>query len=115
MKTSHAKGLYAEMLAAISLKVRGYKVLAKRYKTSHGEIDVIALRKNTLAFIEVKARASQCDALEAVLPRSQKRIANSAQMFLAEHPQYQNHDMRFDVITVCPASLPIHHENMWQI
>ena len=115
MKTAHAKGLYAESLAVISLRVRGYKILKKRYKTSFGEIDIIAARKNTLIFVEVKARKNKGDALEAVIPRAQRRIADTAAMFLAKHPEYQNYDMRFDVISVCPASLPIHHENMWQI
>lgn len=115
MKTAHSKGLYAEKLAAVMLRVKGYKILKTRYKTGHGEIDLIVSRGKLLAFVEVKSRKSKRDTLEAVHIRAQQRIANAAQMFLAEHPEYAEYDMRFDVVSVCPSAMPIHHENMWQI
>ncbi len=113
MKTAYAKGLYAETLATMMLRVKGYKILKTRYKTRFGEIDIIASKKNLLAFIEVKARKDKAGALEAVSLKSQERIANAARFFLSEYPDYNNFDMRFDVISVIPGKVPNHHKNMW--
>ena len=111
---TYQTGLYAEAAAAMMLRVKGYKILAKRYKTSFGEIDLVAAKKDWLIFVEVKARAKQRKAREAVSRKSQSRIANAAKIFLAEHPLYMNANMRFDVVTVAPGQFPRHHENMWQ-
>src|ERR1700736_3900815 len=67
-------GFSAETLAAAYLTAKGYRILAKRFRTPYGEIDIVARRRNLLAFIEVKARASLDDAAYAVTPRKQQRI-----------------------------------------
>jgi putative endonuclease len=88
----------------------GWRVLACRYKHQGGEIDLIALRGKTLAFIEVKARRSLTAALESIHPAQQQRIIRTAMRWLQKHPQYQNHTTRFDVMTVAlwpwPQRLP---------
>ena len=62
-------GLSAESYAAAYLMAKGYRILAKRFRTPYGEIDIVARRRNLIVFIEVKARASLDDAAYAVMPR----------------------------------------------
>src|SRR5436309_10796074 len=63
-------GLSAEARAAAWLLAKGYRILAKRFRTPYGEIDIVARRRNLLAFVEVKARASLDEAAYAVTPRN---------------------------------------------
>ena len=72
-------GLSAESRAAAFLMAKGYRILAKRFRTPYGEIDLVARKRNLIAFIEVKARASLDDAAYAVTPRQQARIIDAAQ------------------------------------
>jgi putative endonuclease len=101
-------GLSAESRAAALLMAKGYRVLAKRFRTPHGEIDLVAKRRNLVAFIEVKARATLDDAAFAVTPRQQARIINAAQIWLVAHPEYAQFDLRFDAILIAPRRLPRH-------
>src|SRR5258707_15299491 len=64
-------GISAEARACAYLILKGYRILAKRYRTPHGEVDVIARRGRALVFVEVKARATLDDAAYAVTPRQQ--------------------------------------------
>src|SRR5436305_6206345 len=72
-------GLSAEARAAAYLIAKGYRILAMRFRSPYGEIDIVARRRNLLAFVEVKARATLDDAAWAVTPRQQQRIINAAQ------------------------------------
>ena len=101
-------GLSAETRAAAYLIAKGYRILAKRFKTPHGEIDLIARRRNLVAFVEVKARATLEDAAFAVTPRQQRRIIDAAQAWLAAHPEHAEFELRFDVILIAPRHLPRH-------
>ena len=101
-------GLSAETRAAAYLMAKGYRILAKRFRTPHGEIDLVARRRNLVAFIEVKARATLDDAAYAVTPRQQRRIVEAAQAWLMAHPEHAELDMRFDVMLIAPRHLPRH-------
>jgi putative endonuclease len=101
-------GLSAEARAAAFLIAKGYRILAKRFRTPHGEIDLIAKRRNLVAFVEVKARASLDDAAYAVTPRQQARIIAAAQIWLMAHPEHDSYDLRFDAMLVAPRRLPRH-------
>jgi putative endonuclease len=101
-------GLSAEARAAAWLMAKGYRILAKRFRTPYGEIDIVARRRNLLAFIEVKARATLDDAAYAVTPRQQARIINAAQAWLAAHPEHADFEQRFDALLIAPRSLPRH-------
>jgi putative endonuclease len=101
-------GLSAETRAAAWLMAKGYRILAKRFRTPHGEIDLVVRKGNLLAFVEVKARASLDDAAWAVTPRQQQRIINAAQAWLMAHPEHAEFDMRFDAMLIAPRSLPRH-------
>ena len=101
-------GLSAESRAAALLMAKGYRILAKRFRTPHGEIDLIARRRNLVAFIEVKARATLDEAAFAVTPRQQQRIIDAAQGWLMAHPEHADFELRFDAILIAPRRLPRH-------
>jgi putative endonuclease len=101
-------GISAESRAAAFLFAKGYRILAKRFRSPHGEIDLIVRRRNLLAFVEVKARATLDDAAFAVTPRQQARIIDAAQAWLATHPEYAEFELRFDAILIAPLRLPRH-------
>jgi putative endonuclease len=101
-------GLSAESRAAAYLLAKGYRILARRFRTPYGEIDIVARRRNLVAFIEVKARANLDAAAYAVTPRQQARIIAAAQAWLAAHPEHAEFDLRFDAMLIAPRSLPRH-------
>ena len=101
-------GLSAESRAAAWLIAKGYRILARRFRTPHGEIDIVARRRQLLAFIEVKARASLDEAAYAVTPRQQQRIIDVAQGWLMAHPEHANFELRFDAMLIAPRRLPRH-------
>jgi putative endonuclease len=101
-------GLSAETRAAAYLIAKGYRILAKRFRTPYGEIDIVARRRNLLAFVEVKARATLDEAAYAVTPRQQRRIIDAAQAWLMTHPEHADFDLRFDVMLIAPRHLPRH-------
>jgi putative endonuclease len=103
-----ATGLSAESRAAALLLAKGYRILARRFRTPHGEIDIIARKRNLIVFVEVKARAALDDAAYAVTPRQQARITDAAQGWLMAHPEHAEFDMRFDVVLIAPRHLPRH-------
>ena len=101
-------GLSAESRAAILLIAKGYRILARRWKTPFGEIDIVARRRGTLVFVEVKARERADDAAEAVTGRNQRRIIAAAELWLARNPADAQRDIRFDVVLVTPGKIPEH-------
>jgi putative endonuclease len=103
-------GLSAESRAAAYLIAKGYRIVARRWRTPVGEIDIVARRRKTLVFVEVKARERLDDAAEAVIARQQRRIIAAAESWLAIHPEDGDRDIRFDVVLVAPKSLPRHIE-----
>ncbi len=104
-------GLSAESRAAMFLIAKAYRIVARRWKTPFGEIDIVARRRRTLVFVEVKARATLEEAVEAVTERSKQRIVGAAEFWLAQHPHDGNAEIRFDVILVAPGKIPRHIAN----
>ena len=101
-------GLSAESRAAAFLIAKGYRILAKRFRTPYGEIDLVARRRNLIAFVEVKARASLDEAAYALTPRQKARIIDAAQAWLMAHPEHAELDLRFDAMLIAPRHLPRH-------
>jgi putative endonuclease len=101
-------GLSAEGRAAAYLMAKGYRILARRFRTPYGEIDIVARRRSLLAFVEVKARASLDEAAYAVTPRQRRRIIEAAQAWLMVHPEHADFDLRFDAMLIAPRRLPRH-------
>lgn len=101
-------GISAESRAAVWLLAHGYRILARRWKSPLGEIDIIAVRRRLLIFVEVKARATLDVAAESVTERKKQRIAAAAEVWLAANPVPAICDIRFDAILVAPGRLPRH-------
>jgi len=104
-------GLSAESRAAMLLIAKAYRIVARRFKTPFGEIDIVARRRRTLVFVEVKARDHIDEAVEAVTERGKRRIVGAAEFWLASHPDDAGADIRFDVIAVAPGKIPRHIAN----
>lgn len=106
--TAFQTGLSAESKASVYLIAKGYRILARRFRTPYGEIDIVARRRGLLVFVEVKARASLDDAAYSVTQQQQQRIIAAAQAWLMAHPEHADFDMRFDVVLIAPKHLPKH-------
>src|SRR3978361_1831193 len=101
-------GIAAEARAGAWLMAKGYRILAKRFRTPQGEIDLVARKRNLVAFIEVKARASLDEAAYAVTPRQQARIIAAGEAGLMAHPEHAELELRFDAMLIAPRRLPRH-------
>jgi len=108
------RGVTTELFCLWHLRLRGYRVLARRYRVPSGEIDLIARRGRVLAAIEVKARADYESAGAAVLARQRRRIARAFEHYLNHHPDLAGLDLRFDVMLVVPRRLPVHLADAWR-
>ena len=109
-RDNFAKGKLGEDLAAEFLSKKGYKILLRNYKNKYGEIDIIALNRTALVFIEVKARTSTFFGRpeEAVNYTKQKRITNAAEYFLSNNSlPYKS--CRFDVISINLTDMEVSH------
>ncbi len=107
MPTGKALGRLGEQMASEYLSRKGYKILATNYKVRGGELDLVAIKDETLVFCEVKTRNSEKTGLpvEAVTPEKQRKILHVAKCFLLrEAPVYRG--LRFDVIQVMPGRVP---------
>jgi putative endonuclease len=113
-KADERAGRAAETAAAILLRLKGYRVVARRFKGLRGEIDLIARRGAILAFVEVKRRASHADAAEAVSLRQRARIAAAAEEFVAARARLAGLGIRFDAVLVAPGRLPRHLPDAWR-
>ena len=104
-------GLSAESRAAMLLIAKGFRIVARRYRSPLGEIDIVARRGRVLLFVEVKARVSLDDAAWSVTPQQRRRIIGGAEAWLGAHPGDAQCFIRFDVVLVAPKSLPRHIPN----
>ena len=109
------RGRRSETIAALWLRLKGYRVLGRRIKTHAGEIDLAALQPfGPVCFIEVKARALTRAAAEAVGAEQRTRIARAASLYLASRPGLAKRGARFDVIAVAPFRPPRHMRDVWR-
>lgn len=109
------RGISAESLAAAWLIGKGYRILSRRFRCAGGEIDIVAGRRHTIIFVEVKARASLDEAAESVTPRQRGRIAAAAEIWLAQNPNVAFKDLRFDAILIAPGKLPQHIQGAFEL
>ena len=109
-QSSYHLGLAAEERARELLEAKQYRILAQRYKTPAGEIDLIAQRGEHLAFVEVKRRKTEEEAAWSILPRQQLRIASTAEAFLADRQEFSQYSASFDVVLVTPEKGCTHIE-----
>jgi putative endonuclease len=100
-------GISAESRAAALLIAKGFRILARRFRSPVGEIDIVARRRHLLVFVEVKARERLDDAAWSVTERQRARII-AAEAWLADHPDPSIQDIRFDAMLVAPGRMPQH-------
>ncbi len=109
---TEAQGRRAESLTAWYLRLKGWRIIAQRCRVHGGEVDLIARRGRTLAFVEVKWRSSKQALDTAIDERRLRRVATAAQILT---PRYA-HDgdiTRIDVILLAPGRWPHHLTNVW--
>lgn len=102
------RGHSAERFAAMALLLKGFRIVARRYRTRLGEIDLIARRGNLVLIVEVKARSSLEAAHLAVTPQAMHRIEAAADLWLQCQPDHDRLSLRFDLIAVLPRRWPKH-------
>jgi putative endonuclease len=107
------RGRRAEVLALWLLRAKGYRLIARRFRTPVGEIDLIMRRRRVVAFVEVKHRPGETEGLDAVTAGSRKRIARAADYWLAGHPDAVGLDLRFDIVVARPRRLPRHYPGVF--
>ena len=105
------RGRSAEIRAGVMLRLKGFRILEKRWKCRLGELDLVVQRGNTVAFVEVKARKTRDDAIASVDERQRRRIVAAAHQWLCENPDHSNCDCRFDIVLVTPYEWPKHMPN----
>ena len=111
---AYRHGRRSEWLAALALMVKGYRIVARRYRTRLGEIDIIARRGDLVLIVEVKARPTLAEAMEALARGSERRIEGAADLWLVRQPDYARLSLRFDMVCVLPRRWPVHVENAFQ-
>lgn len=112
-EAAERRGRGAETLACWYLRLHGWRILARRARVPGGEVDIVARRRRTLAFVEVKARASNEAAGFALDPWRLRRVVAAAERLT---PRYMRDgdDVRIDAIFVVPGRWPKHLPNVWQ-
>jgi putative endonuclease len=105
-------GRRAERLAALWLQLKGWKILGRRVRTPVGEVDLVARRGRTVAFVEVKARATAEEAGFALDEWRLRRVAAAAEA-LAHRYARAGDDIRLDAVFIVPRRLPRHMANIW--
>ncbi len=101
-------GRFAEYVAALSLALKGYRIVSLRFRTPLGEVDIIARKGDLVAFVEVKARSSEQWAIDAVAYPSQKRIRAASDLWLARASDAARLSQRYDIVVVRPWRWPRH-------
>ena len=107
------RGRGAETLACWYLRLKGWQILARRARVAGGEVDIVARRGRILAFVEVKARATEEAAAMALDGWRLRRVAVAAER-LAPRYMRDGDDLRIDALFIVPRRWPKHLANVWQ-
>jgi putative endonuclease len=113
-RKSEAAGRAAELCALWYLRLKGWRLLAQRYKSPMGEVDLVMRRGEVTAFVEVKVRANITAAVMAVSPRQARRISAAARHYLSRESQAALGTCRFDIVALSPYHWPRHIENAFE-
>ncbi len=100
------RGQVSEYLAALYRILKGYRIVALRYRTKLREIDIIARKRNLAIFVEVKARREEMSAIDAVSPTAQNRIRAASDLWLQRQRDYALLSRRYDIVAILPGRLP---------
>lgn len=111
---ARASGRRGEVLAALLLMAKGYRILGFRLATPQGEIDLLAVRGGVLAVVEVKRRGTLEAALEAVRQDQRDRLRRAARSIAAGRPTLKDVTIRLDLMALAPGRLPRHIPDAWR-
>jgi putative endonuclease len=106
-QSRYRSGHMAEYMAAAFLMAKGHRILARRFKASAGEVDLITLKAGRVGFVEVKRRATMADCEASITPKLRQRVRRASDLWLAKHERYQRHDIGFDLVFVLPWKVPV--------
>ena len=106
-------GRSAELLAALWLMAKGYRILGLRLRTPQAEIDLLAKRGRVLAVVEVKRRASVTEALQAVTPLQRERLTRAARALASRRKSLSELQVRLDLFALAPNARPRHIAGAW--
>jgi putative endonuclease len=108
------RGLWGETLSVAWLRLRGYRILHRRWRYQGGEIDIIALKKKSIRIIEVKYRHGEATVgWDAMTPQKWRRLSRGAELFQARYKRFASYEIQFDVILVSSWQWPKHFQNVW--
>lgn len=107
-RKAERRGRRAEWLAAALLICKGYRIVALRYKTRLGEIDIVARKGDLAVFVEVKARSNTRLAIDAVTPSAMHRIRSASDIWLSRQKDMARLSSRYDIVACLPGRLPRH-------
>jgi putative endonuclease len=107
-RATYLRGYWAERVALALLVFKGYRLLARRYSGSGGEIDLIVKRGDTIAFVEVKGRGALDDALTAISAQKRQRFSRAARAWLSRNGWAAGKTLRADAVFVAPRRWPRH-------
>lgn len=111
-RAAEASGRTGETIAAWYLRLKGWRILARRVRTKVGEVDLVARRGRLVAFVEVKTRAGAGELDFAIDERRLARVAAAAEALIPTYAA-NGEDVRIDVLLVTPGHVPRHIENAW--
>lgn len=113
--SNHDFGKWGEEIALQYLIEKGYRMLAARYRTPYGEIDLIVGNTTHLVFVEVKARKKVAAMASALSSHQYRRAQLAAEHYLASFPENDLLDIRFDAIMIDQGGMREHIEGIWEI
>ena len=111
---SRKAGRQAEVLAAVWLMLKGYRILGFRLKTPQAEIDILAQKGPVLAVVEVKSRTTPVAALEAVGQDQRERLRRAGRSIASSRPRLAEAAIRLDLIAMSPGRFPQHIRDAWR-
>ncbi len=113
-QTYEKAGRRAETLACWYLRLKGYQILNRRFKTKLGEIDIVARKSNTVIMVEVKQRQTREDCEASLHEGTWRRLHNAANVFLSKSKTVRGHAVRYDALFVIGRFKIIHRPDIWR-
>lgn len=113
-RRARISGRRGEIVSALWLIAKGYRILGFRLKTRAAEIDLLAMRGDTLVVVEVKRRTSLAVALDAVSHEQRERLRRAGAQIAATRPAFAGASVRLDLMALAPGRLPMHIPDAWK-